>query len=78
MLFRSFPKATPAKIDWTKSPPVFPTQPGMMVELQATLMNISKKLEDMPIGQISADLRTALQSLNRTLIGAEQMVKRMD
>jgi len=73
-----FPKAAPAKIDWTKSPPVFPTQPGMMVELQATLMNISKKLEDMPIGQISADLRTALQSLNRTLIGAEQMVKRMD
>jgi paraquat-inducible protein B len=41
-------------------------------------MNISKKLEDMPIGQISADLRTALQSLNRTLVGAEQMVKRMD
>jgi paraquat-inducible protein B len=73
-----FPQATPAKIDWTKSPPVFPTQPGMMVELQATLMNISKKLEDMPIGQISADLRTALQSLNRTLVGAEQMVKRMD
>jgi paraquat-inducible protein B len=32
----------------------------------------------MPIGQISADLRTALQSLNRTLVGAEQMVKRMD
>jgi paraquat-inducible protein B len=73
-----FPKAAPAKIDWTKIPPEFPTQPGMMVELQATLMNISKKLEDMPIGQISADLRTALQSLNRTLVGAEQMVKRMD
>jgi len=76
--FDMFPKAAPAKIDWTKIPPVFPTQPGMMVELQATLMNISKKLEDMPIGQISADLRTALQSLNRTLVGAEQMVKRMD
>jgi len=73
-----FPKATPAKIDWTRKPAVFPTQPGMMVELQATLMNISKKLEGMPIGQISADLRTALQSLNRTLVGAEQMVKRMD
>jgi paraquat-inducible protein B len=76
--FDMFPKAAPAKIDWTKIPPVFPTQPGTMVELQATLMNISKKLEDMPIGQISADLRTALQSLNRTLVGAEQMVKRMD
>jgi paraquat-inducible protein B len=73
-----FPNAPPAKIEWTKSPAVFPTQPGTMLELQATLMNISKKLGDMPIGQISADLRTALQSLNRTLVGTEQMVKRMD
>jgi paraquat-inducible protein B len=73
-----FPKAAPAKIDWTKRPPEFPTHPGMMVELQATLMNISKKLESMPIEQISGDLRQALQSLNRTLVGAEQLVKRMD
>jgi paraquat-inducible protein B len=73
-----FPNAAPAKIEWTKSPPVFPTHPGTMVELQATLMNISKKLEHMPIEQISGDLRTALQSLNRTLVGTEQMVKRMD
>jgi paraquat-inducible protein B len=73
-----FPSAAPAKIDWTKNPPVFPTQPGTMVELQATLMNISKKLENMPIEQISADLRQALQSLNRTLVSADQAVKRMD
>jgi paraquat-inducible protein B len=73
-----FPNAAPAKIDWTKSPPVFPTQPGTMVELQATLMNLSKKLENMPIEQISADLRQALQSLNRTLVSADQAVKRMD
>jgi paraquat-inducible protein B len=73
-----FPTAAPAKINWATSPPEFPTQPGMMVELQATLMNISKKLESMPIDQIGGDLRIALQSLNRTLVGAEQMVKRMD
>ena len=73
-----FPKAAPAKIDWTKNPPVFPTEPGTLVELQATLTNISKKLENMPIEQISGDLRQALQSLNRTLVGAEQAVKRMD
>lgn len=73
-----FPMAAPATIDWTKSPPEFPTHPGAMGELQATLMNISKKLENMPIEQIGGDLRAALQSLNRTLVGAEQMVKRMD
>lgn len=73
-----FPNAAPAKIDWTKSPPVFPTEPGLMIELQAMLMNISKKLESMPLDKIGADLRIAVQSLNRTLVGAEQLVKRMD
>jgi paraquat-inducible protein B len=73
-----FPKAAPAKIDWTKSPPEFPTHPGTLVELQATLMNIANKLGNMPIEQISGDLRVALQSLNRTLMGAEKMVKNLD
>jgi paraquat-inducible protein B len=73
-----FPKAVPAKIDWTKTPPVFPTEPGALVELQATLMNISKKIESMPLDRIGENLRVALLSLNRTLIGMEQAVKRMD
>jgi paraquat-inducible protein B len=73
-----FPKAAPGKIDWTKNPPVFPTEPGTLVELQATLMNISKKIENMPLEQIGGDLRTALKSLNRTLASADQAVKRMD
>jgi paraquat-inducible protein B len=76
--FDLFPNAAPAKINWATSPPEFPTHPGMMIELQATLMNISKKLENMPIDKIGGDLRVTLQSLNRTLVGAEQMVKRMD
>jgi paraquat-inducible protein B len=73
-----FPKAAAGKIDWTKNPPVFPTQPGTLVELQATLMNISRKIESMPLDRIGEDLRTALQSLNRTLVGTEQAVKRLD
>jgi paraquat-inducible protein B len=72
-----FPKASPAKIDWTRTPPVFPTEPGTLMELQATLMNISKKIESMPLDRIGEDLRTALQSLNRTLLGAEQAVTRV-
>lgn len=74
----NFPNAVPAKIDWTKNPPVWPTEPGTMKELQATLTNLSKKLENMPIEQISADLRQALQSMNRTLVSADQAVKRLD
>jgi paraquat-inducible protein B len=74
----TFPDAAPAKIDWTKTPPVFPTEPGTMKELQATLMNISKKIENMPLEQIGGDLRQALQSMNRTLVSADTAVKRLD
>jgi paraquat-inducible protein B len=74
----TFPNAAPAKIDWTKNPPVLPTEPGTMKELQATLMNISKKIESMPLDQIGENLRVALQSLNRTLVSADQTVKRLD
>jgi paraquat-inducible protein B len=76
--FDTFPNAAPAKIDWTRNPPVFPTEPGTMKELQATLTNISKKIENMPLEQISGDLRQALQSMNRTLMSADQAVKRLD
>jgi paraquat-inducible protein B len=74
----TFPNAAPAKIDWTKTPPVLPTEPGTMKELQATLMNISKKIESMPLEQIGGDLRHALQSMNRTLVSADTAVKRLD
>jgi paraquat-inducible protein B len=76
--FDFFPNATPAKMDWSKNPPVFPTEPGTLVGLQATLTNISKKIENMPLDRIGNDLRVALQSLNRMLLSTEQVVKRMD
>jgi paraquat-inducible protein B len=76
--FDLFPQVPPATIDWTKNPPVFPTEPGTLLELQAMLMNIGKTLEKMPLEQIGGDLRVALQSLNRTLVSAEQAVRRVD
>ena len=76
--FEFFHQAVPAKIDWTKNPPEFPTEPGTLKELQATLMKIGNTLEKMPLEQIGGDLRAALQSLNRTLVSAEQAVKRVD
>jgi len=73
-----FPEAPPAHMDWTATPPVIPTVPGGLEAFQATLTNIAKKIEKMPIGEIGADVRQALQSLNRTLVSADQAVKRLD
>jgi paraquat-inducible protein B len=73
-----FPDAPEAHMDWTATPPLIPTIPGGFEEFQATLTSIARKIEKMPIGEISADVRHTLQSLNRTLVSADQAVKRLD
>ena len=73
-----FPDAPEAYIDWTATPPKVPTVHGGFEEFQATLTSIARKIEKMPIGEISADVRRALQSLNRTLVSAEEAVNRLD
>jgi paraquat-inducible protein B len=73
-----FPDAPKATIDWTKDPPVLPTIPGTLAELQVMLAQMSKKFENLPLGAIAADLRQTLQTLNRTLDSADKLVKRLD
>ena len=57
-----FPDAAKVKMDWTKSPIEFPTIPGSLEELRATIGNITKKLDKVDFDAISADLRKTLQS----------------
>jgi paraquat-inducible protein B len=76
--FDFFPNSPKTKIDWTKTPPEFPTVPGGLVELQVTLHRIAKQIDKLPLGQISSDLRFALQSLNRTLESTNALVKQLD
>jgi paraquat-inducible protein B len=73
-----FPDAPEAHMDWTTTPPTVPTVPGGLEQLQATLTSIATKIERMPFEQIGGELRQTLQSLNRTLVSAEQAVKRLD
>jgi paraquat-inducible protein B len=73
-----FPDAPKAEMDWTKSPPVLPTIHGGLDELTATVANIAKKIEKMPLDEIGADLRQNLVTLNRTLNSADKLVKRLD
>jgi paraquat-inducible protein B len=73
-----FPNATPATVDWTKEPPVLPTVPGTFEEIQVTLTNIAKKLEQMPLKEIGLELRLTLQSLTRTMQNADRLITRLD
>jgi paraquat-inducible protein B len=73
-----FPAAPKTGIDWSADPPRFPTTPSSLVELQATLGQIVKKLEKLPLDQVVVDMRQALKSFDATMKSADQMVKRAD
>jgi paraquat-inducible protein B len=73
-----FPNAPKVKIDWRKNPPVLATMPGSLDELQASLVSIAHKLDQLPLDGISSDLRKALASLNTTLVSADKLVKHVD
>lgn len=73
-----FPSAPKAQVNWATDPPRFPTTPGSLVELQATLMQIAKKLEKLPLDETVADVRKVLQSLDVTVRDADKLVQRMN
>jgi paraquat-inducible protein B len=73
-----FPNAAPATVDWTKDPPVLPTVPGTFEEIQATLTNIAKKVDQLPLKEIAAELRVTLQSLTRTMHNSDRLITRLD
>ncbi|MGH8510032.1 MAG: intermembrane transport protein PqiB, partial [Gammaproteobacteria bacterium] len=74
----TFPGAPPATVDWSKSPPVLPSTPGALEELQVMLANVTKKIEEISFDEIGADARQALAALVRTLTGMDALVRRLD
>ena len=74
-----FPQAAgKLKVDASRKPFDVPTVAGGLPELEASINRIAAKIEKLPLESISADARQALQSLDRTLKGAEQLVGRID
>ena len=58
-----------------RDPLEVPTIPNSLDELQTQIGDIAVKLNKVPYEEIGRDLQQTLQSLNRTLSGAEQLVK---
>ena len=73
-----FPNAEKAKINWETNPPLFPTTPSSLAELQATLNRFVDRLEKLPIEEVVKELRQAVQSLENTLQSTSSAVKRVD
>lgn len=73
-----FPKAPKAQVNWTANPPQLPTTPGSMIELQAALNKILKKVDDLPLTEIVAELRQAVQSLDAALKSVDKTSRSVD
>jgi paraquat-inducible protein B len=73
-----FPKAPPARFDFSKDPVELPTVPNSLDEVQSQVQEIAAKLNKVPFDQIGADLRTTLATLNKTLTGAEQLTRTLN
>ena len=73
-----FPKAPKAVVDVEKNPLEMPTVPNSLDELQSQVQEIATKLNKVPFEQIGTDVRTALATLNKTLVSAEQLTRTLN
>jgi paraquat-inducible protein B len=62
-----FPHPAKAKVNWSASPAELPTTPGDLQEIQTALTSVARKLDQLPLQQISTDLRKTLTTTNAML-----------
>jgi paraquat-inducible protein B len=72
------PDASVASVDWSRDPPVVPTIPGGLTQLQDSVGRIAGKLDQVPIERLSAQLSQALQSLDATLTSSRALIEHVD
>ena len=72
------PGARRTRIDWSSSPPRFPTVPGSMEKLQKNLIEIVQKIEKLPLDKLAGDAGQSLRSLDETLKSADRVLKNVD
>ena len=60
----------PAYVDWSQNPPQLPTTPGQLEAVEASVGNIIKKLNQIPLQQIGDNLNQSLANLDLTLVSA--------
>lgn len=75
--FDQFPDAPKAKVDWSQEPPEFPTVPGELQEIQASLTRIVQKFDNLPLDGLVKDLRRTLATLDQSLKEVDSLTKRV-
>jgi paraquat-inducible protein B len=66
-----YPDAPPATMGWSHTPPQLPTHPGSLESIEASVVRIIKKLDQVPYGEIGTNLNKSIVNLDKTLAGAQ-------
>jgi paraquat-inducible protein B len=69
-----FPNAEPVKLDWSQQPLQFPTQPGSLESIEASVTEIVKKLNQVPFKEIGENLNTTITNSGQLMKNASQLV----
>jgi len=73
-----FPAASPATLDWSPTPALLPTLPGSMESIEASVVRIINKLDQVPFGEIGTNLNKTIGSLDKTIVGAQGTLTNAD
>ena len=68
--FDFFPGSAPATVDWSQNPPLLPTVRGQLAATEASVTDVIKKIDEMPLKQIGDNLNKSLVDLDLTLVSA--------
>ena len=66
------------RVDWIDQPAIFPTISSGLDDIQDSVGVIAKKLSKVPFDRLSARLMSAMDSLDQTLKGADQLLHNVD
>jgi len=73
-----FSDAPKARIDWTRKPPVFPVMPGGLAPFEQKVLKILTKIEEMPLDELTHDVKKVITTLDQTLKDTDQILSRVD
>lgn len=73
--FKDAPKAV---YDTTRDPPILPSVPGSLAELQSTLEQIVKKLGKIPYDDIALDVQKTVRQLDATLKTTDKVMSQVN
>ena len=69
-----FPGAHKAQMDWTTTPPEFPTTQGSLEDLRNSATSIMKKIDKMDFEGIGTDLQSTLKSTTKMMKGLDASI----